>query len=121
MASPRRSRRWSPAAASFAPNPDFRTGRAFASTDHLAADAVVAYVDGVLSPTARSRAQAHLDLCEACSSEVAAQEAARAALRSCSTDVPAPQTLRGRLNSIPTNEIDLRAVGERTDGEATER
>ena len=35
-----RVRRWAPAGATFAPNPEYRTGRAFASTDHLAADAV---------------------------------------------------------------------------------
>ena len=93
---------------SLAPNPEYQAGRGFASTDHLAADAVVAYVDGVLGKSAVTRAEAHMRVCDQCASEVAAQAAARAMLRSCSCDgVAVPKDLLGQLNKIPTTEIDV--------------
>ncbi|WP_234353913.1 hypothetical protein [Gordonia iterans] len=113
-----RPRRWSPAGATFAPNPEFPVGRspadsAFASTDHLAADAVVAYVDGVLHGNARGRAEHHLALCRQCAAEVAAQASARSLLRSCD-DVCAPSGLIGELGKIPTREYDLRDLNRRS-------
>lgn len=107
-----RIRRWAPAGATFAPNPDYRAGRAFASTDHLAADAVVAYVDGVLGGVARRRAEEHLRLCNQCCAEVAAQADARSLLRGCH-EVSAPSSLIGELSAIPTREFDLRDLHRR--------
>ncbi|WP_344783707.1 zf-HC2 domain-containing protein [Gordonia caeni] len=108
-----RMRRWAPAGATFAPNPDYRTGRAFASTDHLAADAVVAYVDGVLRGAARGRAEQHLQLCPQCAADVAAQADARSLLRGCH-DVSAPSSLIGELSQIPTREFDVRGLHRRS-------
>ncbi|MFT3663079.1 MAG: zf-HC2 domain-containing protein [Gordonia sp. (in: high G+C Gram-positive bacteria)] len=110
---PSRSWRWAPAGAMFTTNPEFRAGRAFASTDHLAADAVVAYVDGVLGGTARGRVVAHLELCPQCAAEVAAQASARSLLRSCD-DVCAPSSLIGELGKIPTREYDVRDLNRRS-------
>lgn len=110
---PDKPRRWAPAGSSFAPNPDYLAGRRFASTDHLAADAVVAYVDGKLSANASRRADGHLQLCSACSAEVAAQASARSLLRSCD-DVSAPSDLIGKLGKIPTREYDLRDLNRRS-------
>ncbi len=90
----------------FAPNPDYRTGRAFGSTDHLAADAVVAYVDGVLGESAAVRVDEHLRLCAACAAGVAAQASARARLRT-SCPMSAPPDLVGELSQIPIREIDV--------------
>lgn len=97
----------------FAPNPEFRAGRAFASTDHLAADAVVAYVDGVLPGAARGRVDEHLRLCPGCAAEVTAQSDARSLLRGCG-EVHAPSTLIGQLSQIPTREFDVRDVRRRS-------
>lgn len=108
-----RSRRWAPVGATFAPNPDYQAGRAFGSTDHLAADAVVAYVDGVLGGPARGRADRHLALCAGCAAEVATQAGARSLLRG-SRDVSAPSSLIGQLSKIPTREIDLRDLDRRS-------
>ncbi|MFT4086589.1 MAG: anti-sigma factor [Gordonia sp. (in: high G+C Gram-positive bacteria)] len=114
MGEPRgsRTRRWTaPAGPSIAANPDYRP-RGFASTDHLAADAVVAYVDGVLSPQAGARADAHLRVCDHCAAEVANQAKARSLLRS-SMQIAVPPSLLGQLSQIPTREIDLRDVNRR--------
>lgn len=108
-----RTRRWTSAGATFAPNPEYRAGRAFGSTDHLAADAVVAYVDGVLRGTARGRAEEHLSLCPGCAAEVSAQTDARSLLRGCG-EVHAPSSLIGQLSQIPTREIDVRDVRRRS-------
>lgn len=86
---------------------------AFASTDHLAADAVVAYVDGVLPGGAYARAEAHLRECGRCATEVAAQFDARTLLRGCG-DVCAPPSLIGELTQIPTREFDVRDVQRRS-------
>jgi anti-sigma factor RsiW len=48
---------------------------------HLALDAVVAFVDGELSAAARDRAASHLIRCTGCAAEAAAQRQARAAVR----------------------------------------
>ncbi|GAA1894681.1 hypothetical protein [Williamsia serinedens] len=81
----------------------------FAPTDHLAPEAVAAYVDGELRFTAHMRAARHLALCVDCAAEVEAQGAARSALRTCG-EVTVPRDLLGSLTQIPTREIDLRDV-----------
>jgi anti-sigma factor RsiW len=67
---------------------------------HLAADAVVAYVDGELSLAADERATRHLAECPLCTAEVAAQRQARAAVRSATTPMM-PATLLAALHAIP--------------------
>lgn len=69
---------------------------------HLALDAIVAFVDGELTASARDRAAAHLAHCPTCSSEAATQRQARAAVRS--ADVPSISAdLLSTLRSIPTH------------------
>lgn len=53
----------------------------FSSTDHLATEAVAAYVDGELPMKAHLRAASHLSACPQCAAEVDGQCQARAALR----------------------------------------
>lgn len=68
--------------------------------DHLALDAVVAYVDGELSLTAFQRASAHLLRCPGCAAEVADQVAAQQVLRAAELP-PMPGSLFDALRSIP--------------------
>lgn len=82
-------------------------GRKFLSTEHLATEAVAAYVDGELRMNAYMRASQHLEMCSQCRAEVDAQSAARAALRR-SGEITMPARLLGELNQIPTREIDIR-------------
>jgi hypothetical protein len=72
----------------------------FTSTDHLAIEAVAAYVDGELPMKAHLRAANHLRQCPQCSAEVDAQGQARTALRD-SRPVTMPSTLMGLLSQIP--------------------
>ena len=74
----------------------------FSSTDHLATEAVAAYVDGELPMKAHLRAASHLSVCAQCAAEVDAQGQARAALRD-SRPVNMPATLMGLLSAIPQN------------------
>ena len=116
--------RWIPANSSFSPNASYRApgsdgGRSFASTDHLATEAVAAYVDGELRMNAYLRAARHIAACAECAAEVEAQTSARSALRSCS-DVTMPVDLLGQLNQIPTREIDLRSAMARREAERTD-
>jgi anti-sigma factor RsiW len=72
---------------------------------HLMPDAVVAFVDGELSPVACDRAASHVARCPYCAAEVSAQRQARAAVRS--ADVPAvPAALLASLRAIP-QEVEL--------------
>lgn len=71
---------------------------------HLMPDAVVAFVDGELSPGARDRAASHIMRCSACAAEVAAQRQARAAVKRAQT----PQISAAFLAS-------LRAIPQHTD------
>lgn len=67
---------------------------------HLAVEAVVAYVDGELTIAAHQRATRHLACCTLCTAEVAAQRQARAAVRG--ADAPAmPASLLAALHAIP--------------------
>jgi anti-sigma factor RsiW len=67
---------------------------------HLAMDAVVAFVDGELGPLARDRAATHLTGCQFCAAEVAAQCYARSVVRSAQCP-PAPADLLAALRDIP--------------------
>lgn len=67
---------------------------------HLAVDAVVAFVDAELAPAARDRAAAHLVMCPSCAAEVAAQRQARSVVRSAQCPV-APADLLAALRDIP--------------------
>jgi hypothetical protein len=67
---------------------------------HLAAEAIVAHVDGELAPVPRDRANAHLARCAECRAAVAEQRRAKAAL----TVAPGPKPssdLLERLRDIP--------------------
>ena len=67
---------------------------------HLALDAVVAFVDGELSLAAHERAAAHVARCAMCSAEVAAQRQARSAVRSANSPAT-PAALLAALQAIP--------------------
>lgn len=67
---------------------------------HLAVDALVAFVDGELAPAARDRAAAHLMSCPSCAAEIAAQRQARSVVRSAQCP-PAPADLLAALRDIP--------------------
>ena len=77
-----------------------RERRQFNPTDHLASEAVAAYVDGELRMNAYLRAAHHVSQCPDCASEVDAQQQARIALRS-SEQVTMPSSLMGLLHQIP--------------------
>ncbi|QGK68878.1 zf-HC2 domain-containing protein [Allosaccharopolyspora coralli] len=72
---------------------------------HLALDALVAFVDGELTPHAYDRAASHVASCPSCAAEAAAQRQARAAVRSAAVPSVSPELLR-TLQSIPS-EADL--------------
>jgi anti-sigma factor RsiW len=75
------------------------------SEQHLMPDAVVAFVDGELSPTAWDRASSHVAKCPYCAADVAAQRQARAAVKAADTPA-APDWLLASLRAIPEN-VDL--------------
>jgi anti-sigma factor RsiW len=70
------------------------------AAQHLAVDAVVAFVDGELGPVARDRAATHLTMCPSCAAEVAAQHQARSVVRSAQCP-PVPADLLAALREIP--------------------
>ncbi|MGZ6833362.1 MAG: anti-sigma factor family protein [Mycobacteriaceae bacterium] len=78
---------------------------AFSSSEHVATEAVVAYVDGELSMTAYQRAAAHVSSCAECAADVDAQERMRSALRSAAV-LTMPVSLRGLLCRIPESRAD---------------
>lgn len=79
--------------------------RRFTSTEHLATEAVAAFVDGELPMKAHLRAASHLAQCQQCAVEVDTQRQARAALREC-RPVSIPSTLMGLLTAIPQSTPD---------------
>ena len=82
----------------------------FATMEHLATEAVVAFVDGELSMTAYQRAAAHLSVCAECAADVEAQQYAQWAVRSASPlDMPAG--LRGLLCRIPETSVPAPQLG----------
>ncbi|MFD6673816.1 zf-HC2 domain-containing protein [Rhodococcus zopfii] len=81
--------------------------RQFGSTEHLASEAVAAYVDGELRMNAYLRASQHLSMCPECAAEVEAQQQTRHALRNAAQRAPQmPSSLLGALSSIPTHLQD---------------
>ncbi|AYJ32759.1 zf-HC2 domain-containing protein [Corynebacterium xerosis] len=85
----------------------------FASTDHLGVEAVAAFVDGELGPTAHRRAQAHLLACGECRREVARQRQAARRLRD-SGELHIPEGLRERLASLSRDQMPEDAPGARS-------
>ncbi|NKY49050.1 hypothetical protein [Nocardia vermiculata] len=74
----------------------------FAPTEHLASEAVVAYVDGELRMNAYLRAAEHLSRCPECAAEVEAQQQTRVALRrAAQMQISAPIDLHDSLSRIP--------------------
>lgn len=70
------------------------------SEQHLLPDAVVAFVDGELSPTAHDRAASHMARCSQCLAEIVAQRQAASAVQK--ADAPAvPAALLATLRAIP--------------------
>ena len=67
---------------------------------HLAGEAVAAYVDDALSPTARDRAERHLRACAECRAVVEAQREAKFLLAA-AFDPELPAGLLARLRDIP--------------------
>jgi len=56
-----------------------RAHRQFGSTEHLASEAIAAYVDGELRMQAYLRASHHISICAECAAAVDAQQQARGA------------------------------------------
>ncbi|MFF2556096.1 hypothetical protein ACFVUS_34155 [Nocardia sp. NPDC058058] len=77
----------------------------FAPTEHLASEAIAAYVDGELRMNAYLRAAHHLSVCVECAAEVDAQQQARIALRQSSDQISAPMRLHDSLSRIPLSEL----------------
>ncbi|MGH3760433.1 zf-HC2 domain-containing protein [Actinophytocola sp.] len=78
------------------------------SEQHLLPDAVVAFADGELSPTAHDRAAAHMARCAHCLADIVAQRQARFAVQS--ADAPAvPAALLATLRAIP-QRVDMPAT-----------
>ncbi|MFD4291949.1 RNA polymerase subunit sigma-70 [Rhodococcus sp. NPDC058505] len=75
--------------------------RRFGSTEHLASEAVAAFVDGELQMNAYLRAADHVSQCLECAAAVDAQQHARIALRQ-SGEISMPSSLLGALSQIPT-------------------
>lgn len=67
---------------------------------HLAVDAVVAFVDGELAAAARDRAAEHLTACQSCAAEVDGQRQARSVMRAAQCP-QAPAGLLAVLRDIP--------------------
>jgi hypothetical protein len=67
---------------------------------HLAEDAVAAYVDGVLSPTAADRAERHLRACRECRVAIEAQREAKAVICA-AADPQLPTGLLAKLLEVP--------------------
>ncbi|GAB2506512.1 hypothetical protein [Nocardia heshunensis] len=77
----------------------------FAPTEHLASEAIAAYVDGELRMNAYLRAAHHISVCRECAAEVDAQQQARIALRQSSDQISAPSSLHDTLSRIPRSLI----------------
>lgn len=109
----RRAFSWLPA--QFASQSDSPVGpRRFGSTEHLAIEAIAAFVDGELQMGAHLRAAHHLSQCPDCAAEVDAQGQARSALRD-SCPIIAPTSLLGALANIP-NDASMQFADIQTSG-----
>lgn len=69
---------------------------------HLALDAIVAFVDGELTANAHDRAAAHLARCPACAADATSQRQARAAVQEARAPSISPALLHA-LQSIPSS------------------
>ncbi|MBF6124212.1 zf-HC2 domain-containing protein [Nocardia brasiliensis] len=87
----------------------------FRPTEHLASEAIAAYVDGELRMNAYLRAAQHLSQCPECAAEVDAQQQARIALRQ-SGPIQLPTGLHDSLNRIPLAELPGGATNQSTNG-----
>ncbi|MCW4355123.1 hypothetical protein ONR57_17595 [Hoyosella sp. YIM 151337] len=76
--------------------------RTFRPTEHLAHEAIAAYVDGEMPMSAYLRAGSHLAVCQECREQVSAQVQARSALRQ-SGPVGIPESLLNVLSQIPAS------------------
>ncbi|MFI9509232.1 hypothetical protein [Nocardia sp. NPDC052566] len=76
----------------------------FRPTEHLASEAIAAYVDGELRMNAYLRAAQHVSVCPECAAEVDAQQQARIALRQ-ADQVSIPTSLHDSLTRIPLAEL----------------
>ncbi|MGQ4601013.1 hypothetical protein [Nocardia sp. R6R-6] len=85
----------------------------FRPTEHLASEAIAAYVDGELRMNAYLRAAQHLSLCPECAAEVDAQQQARIALRHAG-NVAIPTGLHDSLTRIPLAELPGAASSSQT-------
>ena len=79
-------------------------GRRFGSTEHLASEAIAAFVDNELRTGAYMRAASHLAVCAECRADVEAQLQARIELRR-AADVAMPSSLLGALTAIPQSDF----------------
>jgi hypothetical protein len=85
---------------------------------HLSAQAIAAFADGMLAGTPRARAQRHIACCVECRTAVDIQREAMAALRGSRIPAP-PSTLLERLRSLPsTAPLPARRVALDRDGTA---
>jgi anti-sigma factor RsiW len=78
------------------------------SEQHLLPDAVVAFVDGELSPAAHDRAAAHMARCSHCLADIVAQRQAASAVQSADAPV-VPAGLLAALRAIP-QQVEMPAT-----------
>lgn len=79
----------------------------FSSTDHLSAEAVAAFVDHELSPSAERRAADHVALCPECLADIVVQQRAAERLRRSdgANEVHAPSSLVRRLAGLREEDL----------------
>ncbi|MFI6040543.1 hypothetical protein ACIA8C_02850 [Nocardia sp. NPDC051321] len=92
----------------------------FRPTEHLASEAIAAYVDGELRMNAYLRAAQHLSLCPECAAEVDAQQQARIALRQ-SGPISIPHGLHDSLTRIPLADLPGAASSQTSGSNGTPR
>lgn len=85
----------------------------FAPTDHLSSEAVAAFADDRLPPSARDRALKHLGQCRECMEELHVQRSARYALRH-SGPIRMPGSLADKLAHLAENRVAMQG-GEGSD------
>ncbi|MGA8329510.1 MAG: anti-sigma E factor RseA [Mycobacterium sp.] len=95
----RRAFSWLPAQFAWQSDAPVGAPRQFGSTEHLAIEAIAAFVDGELRMNAHLRAAHHISLCPECAAEVEGHRRARAALRD-SHPIRIPSALLGLLSQI---------------------
>ncbi|WP_378733732.1 zf-HC2 domain-containing protein [Nocardia brasiliensis] len=92
----------------------------FRPTEHLASEAIAAYVDGELRMNAYLRAAQHLSQCPECAAEVDAQQQARVALRQ-SGPISIPTGLHDSLTRIPLADLPGGASSQTSGSTGTPR